>query len=64
MTGGKKSGENLQNVTQALVLKIDDLENRSRRCNLLFYGVKDVDACDSWSVWNHSFKNCVKRGLA
>lgn len=50
VTEVKRDLNDLQNVaseqraeTCALLARIDDLENRSRRSNLLFYGVPDVD---------------------
>ncbi|XP_077497727.1 uncharacterized protein LOC144108342 [Amblyomma americanum] len=33
-----------------IVNKIDDLENRSRRSNVLFYGIADSDSSESWET--------------
>ncbi|XP_077543323.1 uncharacterized protein LOC144155629 [Haemaphysalis longicornis] len=30
--------------------KIDDLENRSRRSNVLFFGIEDTDQSESWEA--------------
>lgn len=32
-----------EETLQALISKVDDIENRSRRCNLVFYGIEDTD---------------------
>lgn len=36
-------------VIQLLQNKIDDLENRSRQHNLVFYGIPDTSVRESWS---------------
>ncbi|KAH8037187.1 hypothetical protein HPB51_008869 [Rhipicephalus microplus] len=36
--------------------KIDDLENQSRRSNLLFYGVTDTDGSESWEAFERIVK--------
>lgn len=46
----RKSCEDQQRITHSLMSKVDDLENRSRRCNLVFYGVADTNAQETWSV--------------
>ncbi|KAM7298388.1 uncharacterized protein ISCGN_018984 [Ixodes scapularis] len=43
VTDCRKQCEDTHSVVRNLTAKVDDLENRSRRCNLIFYGVPDTD---------------------
>ncbi|KAM7293313.1 uncharacterized protein ISCGN_026443 [Ixodes scapularis] len=46
----KTECENQRREFGALMARVDDLENRSRRCNLIFYGVPDAEARESNAV--------------
>lgn len=46
----QKSCESQEHAMGDLRSKLDDLENRSRRCNLVFYGIEDVDPKEPWST--------------
>lgn len=41
VTECKNSYGEQEHVVQALLTKVDGLENRARRCNLIFYGIQD-----------------------
>lgn len=43
--------------------KLDDLENRSRRSNLLFYGVTDTDGSESWEASERIVKEICSNNL-
>lgn len=45
----KASSENNQKSLKFLLSKVDDLENRGRRNNLVFYGVDDKNPQETWS---------------
>lgn len=50
VTECRKSFEENPRVIQTLRAKVDDLENRGRRCNLLFFGIDDKDATETWAA--------------
>lgn len=59
-TGSDASPHQTQNYDQNLSFmqsKIDDLENRSRRSNVLFFGIDDSDKAESWDVSEELVKN-------
>lgn len=46
----KKTCENQDTRMHSLEQKVDDIENRSRRCNLIFFGIEDTDKSESYDV--------------
>ncbi|XP_049528225.1 uncharacterized protein LOC125947472 [Dermacentor silvarum] len=59
--GCKQICEVQQVQLQALVDKVDDLENHSRRCNLIFYGVKDDERETYEKAEEHILEVCQSK---
>lgn len=59
----KKLCDHQERSMQSLMSKVDDLDNRSRRCNLIFYGIADSDSKEPWSESEKHVKNICTRML-
>lgn len=64
------SGAEIQKQTKTqfehvatLANRLDDVENRSRRLNLVFYGLKDDDPQESWEACENAVKSFCQQKL-
>lgn len=53
----KKLCEHQKRSMQSLLSQVDDLDNRSRRCNLIFYGIAHTDSQEPRSESEKHVKN-------
>lgn len=61
VTECRKKTEDTHSTVKDLSRKIDDLENRSRRCNLIFYGVPDSESRELPAVSEKKVQEIVSR---
>ncbi|XP_042146408.1 uncharacterized protein LOC121835925 [Ixodes scapularis] len=55
----EKRVDGFEGLTKNLQAQIDALENRSRRCNLVFYGIDDTKSNETWEeLKNHVLQLC------